>query len=308
MWSHRRSPLPRVGDLGGRAREKTRDDRRSCPSRVAGNDVVRLALGARKRWRAVESDASSIDARAITGAQVDCRVARLSRQAGGSRKGQNGLVQRRRHPWRTESHPGNRRRCRAVDRRRPRRRTFGRSRALRPARPAGKARRDLGLRGSGIRTKFPGESHIATEAEDGGYLAGPAGSLPLAGIGACAIRGHAFPTIALALEKWFTDWIASGSEEFEGQACDRLYATTVAGNRVQVFLRKDTRRLLGLRLLADEPNEGVTMVFETWTQLSGLAVPERVRMDTAYGAYVARLSNYGIKSEPLPAPDWVARP
>jgi hypothetical protein len=110
----------------------------------------------------------------------------------------------------------------------------------------------------------------------------------------------------LELEKWFTDWVPSGSETFEGVSCDRLYARGADGNRVQVFLRKDTRRLLGLRLLAPEPTEHVTLVFESWTSLSGLALPERVVMSTSAGRYVATLSAYRLRDKALDPPEWAA--
>lgn len=111
---------------------------------------------------------------------------------------------------------------------------------------------------------------------------------------------HAFPWLALDLAAFFPTLEHAGTRVDAGRTLERLRLTDALGQPATAELDLANDRLVSLELLdtRTDPPSPVRIDFETWRELDGLLLPERVVAHDAHGDWTLELERAELTSEP----------
>lgn len=143
---------------------------------------------------------------------------------------------------------------------------------------------------------FPGQAPAEFELDGSACWSRAADGTrtPLAAEEAAMVRAHAFPRLALAPEDFLPELEHAGTRVEQGRTLERLTARSPGAGTLELDLSNDRLARLELVDTRTSPPAVVTVRFESWREVDGLLLPERVVAVDGKGDWVMELATVSL--------------
>lgn len=147
---------------------------------------------------------------------------------------------------------------------------------------------------------FPGEipAEFELDGHAGWSRAADGTRTPLAPEEAAMVRAHAFPRLVLAPEEFLPELEHAGTRLEQGRTLERLVARAPGTGALELDLANDRLARLELVDARTDPPAKVTVRFESWREVDGLLLPERVVAVDGKGDWVMELATAELEFDP----------